>query len=174
LLLACRFYQDTSYSCPAQGITFGSVSTKCNTENFKGDNTLCNDIDSDADTPCCTTCGSRWFWQCRLPTTSTSYTFNILAGQFYYGGACTVTVTGTQVTVGGCNMALGWTASKVDFYLAEQKPTDNQCAPGQYGFTQELSPAKPGALGVSRVMDRTNAGSPIFVQVHMNVERPSS
>jgi hypothetical protein len=174
LLLASRFYQGDGFSCPAQGIAFGDVSKKCNTENFQGANTRCNNIDSDAGTPCCTTCGTRWFWQCRLPTASSSYTFNILAGQFYYGGTCTVTVTASQVTIGGCNMASGWTASKVDFYLAENKPTNNQCAPGQYGFTQELSPAKTGALGVSRVMNRTNSGSPVFVQMHMDVERPSS
>jgi hypothetical protein len=174
--LACRFYDDDTYSCPAQGIVVGDVSKKCDTNAFKGDNTLCSPgIDSPATTPCCTPCGGKgWFWQCRLPTTSSSYTFNILAGQFYYGGTCTVTVTAAKVTFGGCNMAPGWTASKVDVYLAQVKAEGNDCSPGQYGFTQELSPAKTGALGVSRVMDRSTASSPIYVQMHMAVARPSS
>lgn len=92
------------------------------------------------ETPCCRTCTdfagtNNWFWQCSLPRTDSSttatYTFDTIAGQFYYMGKCDVIVSEETVAVQDCIVAPGWTATTVHFYLG--KTISTTCAPGQFG-----------------------------------------
>jgi hypothetical protein len=134
---------------------------------------------ADIDAPCCRTCpdfggGRNWFWQCALPrSTAGVYTFEMVAGQFYFMGTCKVTVDAASVTIGDCEIAAGWTATVAHFYLGETP--SGTCAPGQFGY-QESFPATTGPLPttVSRSVLRTqSAGTmpPIFVMLRMETQR---
>lgn len=182
LCCVCRFYKDATYSCPDQGIDFGDVSQQCNTVDFRGSSTLCDPKLGQGNPtvkPCCTPCkdflskGGNWFWQCRLPAQSSgsaTYKFNMLAGQYYYGGTCDVTMTASSAAVSGCTIADGWTASKVDIYLSTTMKTDN-CAPGSFGFSESLNPPQSGNLAPGKSIT-LSSGQDVFVMLHMNVERP--
>lgn len=169
---SCRITKSNSNTCAAQGVPFGVPKTgkKCNTA------FLCPSSDlaacTDASAPCCRTCkdfaGSQnWFWQCTLPrSVAATYTFEMLAGQYYYMGKCQVTVSSTQVVIGGCQVAPGWAAAKANFYLGKTPSTT--CSPGKFGYEKVFS-ATTGALpSVGTSMTRKST-DPIFVMLHFDV-----
>lgn len=175
----CRIFRDSS--CQAQGVTLGTTDDdeKCNTASY-----LCKAPVSGTVKPCCTPCGSvpgssggsPWFWQCILPRSSSSvtYTFEVLAGQFYPVGTCDVTVAGSQVSVANCNIATPWSATAAEFYLSGQ--SSDTCSPGQVkgdtdtGIGFEFAPTT-GALSGVTWSNTVDVSAPyVYVYMHMNVQ----
>jgi hypothetical protein len=184
LVYSCRIANNSS--CTAQGVQFGTKpdGQKCSTDAY-----LCPNTDlasaTATETPCCRTCTdfagtNNWFWQCSLPRTDSSttatYTFDMIAGQFYYMGKCDVIVSEETVAVQNCIVAPGWTATTVHFYLGKTNSTT--CAPGQFGsgptgYTESF-PATTGLLPVGWFVPRTYTGGvpdPIYVMMHFNSQR---
>lgn len=167
-------------TCDSQGIPFGvkPPGQQCITPPGLCTTSSLSAVPS-SQAPCCRTCrdfssSNQWFWQCTLPSVYTdapaTYTFEMIAGQYYYMGRCEVVVSSTTVTVQNCIVADGWTATKAHIYLGET--VSNTCSPGQFGYQATFS-ATTGPLppAVTRTMTRSTATSPVFVMLHLDAQR---
>jgi hypothetical protein len=134
--------------------------------------------------PCCNTCGSlslptptglpagQALWQCRIPGTATTYTWNLLVGSQFVG-TCSVTVTTSTVRVSSCAITGGgWLATGANFYISSTAPNTCVASAWPAGRSFTISPPQTGTLsGISTSFTRPASPTSSYIGMQFSLAK---